>query len=403
MRATAAALLLVALLATPVAAAETELALWHSYTGAERAGLTEALAAFGKTQASFTVVPSFVPFDAMTDKLTAAIPRGHGPDVFIFAHNRIGGWAEGGLVEPIELFVDEPMLDRHLTPCVFALAYGDSLYGLPLAFKALALFVRTDMVAEAPTTFEALLAAAKAHTDEATAKFGLVYPNADFFFHTPLMLSLGGTVYGDDATSPAVNNPGMAASLVLAHRLAVIEKILPNDPTVVMAGSMFSTGRTPLVINGPWFRSEIDLGVPYTVTPIPAFPGGVPSSGYSTCEGVMMSRHSKVKTEAFELMSFLSNQMDGALPRMVTGKQTVTLQDAFEKAEAMLAPDERVIYRAFKTAFEHSVPSPIHPSMNAVWTPMNAALYKTIHRGMAPDAAVKQAQERVDKALRKRR
>jgi len=398
-RAAALALAIAIGAATSAHADAPKLKLWHSYTGVERAGLEAAVAALKDDR--FTVEASFVPFDAMADKLTAAIPRGHGPDVFIFAHNRIGGWAEGGIVEPIELFVDEAMLDRHLTPCVFALAYGDSLYGMPLAFKALALFVRSDLVKTPPTDFDTLIQIAKANTDADAARYGLVYANADFFFHTPLMLSLGGSVYGDDPKSPNVDNPGMTASLAMTHRLAQ-EGILPSDPTVVMASGMFSEGRTPFVINGPWFRGEIDPGVQYTVVPIPAFPGGEASSGWSTCEGVMMSRHTEHKVEAFELMRFLSTTAEGAVPRMKTGGQTITLIESFEAAVKELPEAERAIYEAFRTAFEQSKPTPIDPSLNAVWTPMNAALYKTIHRGMKPAEATAQAQTRVNKALRKK-
>lgn len=399
-----AALLLMASAATAATAAAepVELKVWHSYTGTERKGFESSIAAFESSATSdFTIATSFVPYDALVDKLGAALPRGHGPDVFVFAHDRVGGWAEGRLVEPIELFVDEAMLDRHTTPCVFALAYGDSLYGLPLAFKAQALFVRTDMIETPPRDFESLLALAKKHTNADTGHFGFVYPNADLFFHTPLLFSLGGALYGDDPKSPAVVNDGLIASLALAHRLKAIEGILPDDPTPVVATSMFSEGRTPIAQSGPWFRGEIDEGVPYTVVPIPAYPGGQPSSGFSTCEGLMMSRYTKHKRRAFELMRFITTTIEGAKPRMTTGRQTVTLDEAWQVVLPTLPESEQAIFTAFKTAFSQSTPSPSDPTMNAVWTPMNAALYKTLHRGMAPKDAAEQAQKRIDKALRK--
>lgn len=388
--------------AGPAAAEPVTIKLWHSYTGAERTGLEQALEAFAATSPGFTVAPSFVPNDALVDKLTAAIPRGHGPDVFIFAHDRVGGWAEGHLIEPIELLVDEPMLDRHVTACVFALAYGDSLYGLPLAFKALALFVRTDQLKAAPKTFEELLAAARAATDKSAGRYGLVYPNADLFFHTPLLFSLGGRIYaGGDEASPNVVNDGVVRSLAMAHRLATVEGVIPDDPSTVLSSAMFVDGRTPLVISGPWFRSQIDEGVPYTVAPIPAFEGGEQAAGFSTCEGVLMSRRSAHKKEGFRLMRFLTTEAEGVRPRMIAGQQTVSLLSAWETDLPMLPERERAIYAAFREAFERSKPTPSHPSMNAVWTPMNAALYKTIHRGMAPADAAREAQERIEKALRK--
>lgn len=60
---------------------------------------------------------------------------------------------------------------------------------------------------------------------------------------------------------------------------------------------------------------------------------------------------------------------------------------------------EQKIFRAFRDAFEDAVPSPSSPAMAAVWTPMNAALYKTLHQGMAPKDAAAEAQKRIDDAL----
>lgn len=385
--------------------AQTEITLWHSYTRTERDALEQVIHAFEETKPGFDVVVSGVPYGALADKLTAAIPRGHGPDVFIFAHDRIGGWAEGGQVEPIELLVDEPMLDAHETDCVFALAYGNSLYGLPLSHKALALYVRTDMVDAPPTTFEELLALAKKHTKPDQARYGFVYNNVDFFFHTPILFSLGGEIFqGADprkGISGEVNvrNDGVVASLKMAHRLAKEEKIIPDDPNQVIASAMFSEGRTPMLISGPWFRSQVDEAVPYTVAPIPAFEGGRPASGFSTCEAVMMSAETKHPKEAFALMRFLANDEKSAELRMKIGGQPVTLKRAWEKVLPGLKEKERAIFEAFKAAFATSVPSPSDPKMAAVWTPMNAALYKTIHQGMDPAEAAAEAQKRIDRAL----
>jgi arabinogalactan oligomer/maltooligosaccharide transport system permease protein len=382
------------------AAPKTRLKLWHSYNRNEREALERALGLYQESHPAIEVETSFVPFDALTDKLSAAIPRGHGPDVFIFAHDRIGGWAEGGLLEPIELFVDEALLDRHASTCVFALAYGESLYGLPLAFKAQALYVRTDRIKQPPADYDELIALAKQHTRKAEGRYGLVYPNADLFFHTPLLFSLGGRIYPpEDPLHPNVSNAGVEASFELARRLYKEEGLLPDDPSSVVASSMFSEGRTPMVMSGPWFRSEIDPGVPYTVVPIPAFPAGVASSGFSTCEGVLLSRRSAHKPEAFELMRWLSSDPRSADLRMSAGGQTVTLLESWEHVLPGLPPAERAILGAFKAAFERSVPTPSHPSMNAVWTPLNAALYKVIHKDMAPAAAAEEAQGRIAHAL----
>jgi maltose-binding protein MalE len=372
--------------------------LWHSYTAGEREALELVVKNFQKHQPKLQVEVSFVPFNALADKLTAAIPRGHGPDLFIFAHDRVGGWAEGRLLEPIELLVDEPMLDKHVSQCVFALAYGDSLYGLPLAFKSLALFIRTDLIQEIPIAIDHLFKLAQQHTDRTKGRFGFVYPAGDLFFHTPLLYSMGGTIFDGHSQIPNVDNKGVIRSLAIAKRINELG-ILPDDPSPVVASSMFVSGRTPMIINGPWFLDSVKGKIPFRVAPIPAFYEGQASSGFSSCEGVFMNRRSKKKKPAFELMSFLSNDITSATIRMKMGRQTVTLDEAWSKGFSALDKESQSIFLAFKQAFERSHTSPSFPNMNAVWGPMNAALYNTLHKNVSPQEAAQDAQRRIEKAL----
>ena len=81
--------------------------------------------------------------------------------------------------------------------------------------------------------------ASRKETDPPKGRYGLVYPNADFFFHTPLVYSLGGAVK-DEKQEWRVTNEGMIASLAMARRLFKDERIIPDDPSPVTESSMFS-------------------------------------------------------------------------------------------------------------------------------------------------------------------
>ena len=89
---------LLLLLSSHAAARDTGcLKLWHSYRGDERAALDELIREWNGKHPELRVEPLALPYDAYANKLTSAIPRGHGPDLFISAHERIGDWAESGL------------------------------------------------------------------------------------------------------------------------------------------------------------------------------------------------------------------------------------------------------------------------------------------------------------------
>ena len=89
-------LLLLALLFADAAAAQTELVVWHSYRAAEKAAIEKVAAAFNASHPGTRVTTLAVPYDAFADKISAAVPRGKGPDIFIYAQDRLGGWIEAG-------------------------------------------------------------------------------------------------------------------------------------------------------------------------------------------------------------------------------------------------------------------------------------------------------------------
>ena len=68
-------------------AAATDLVVWHAYRGGEKDAFEKVVATYNAAKAAQGVKVSSlaVPYDAFADKITAAVPRGKGPDIFIYA------------------------------------------------------------------------------------------------------------------------------------------------------------------------------------------------------------------------------------------------------------------------------------------------------------------------------
>ena len=73
----------------PVAAWAQTVVLWHAYRDDERAALDRLLDQYRRAHPGASLDVLAVPFDAYASKLESAIPHGHGPDVFIDAHERV--------------------------------------------------------------------------------------------------------------------------------------------------------------------------------------------------------------------------------------------------------------------------------------------------------------------------
>ena len=96
-------IVLLALLLSVPAVAQKEIVVWHGYRGGEKTAFEKVVNQYNQSQKGVKVSTLAVPYDAFADKITAAVPRGKGPDIFIYAQDRLGGWVTAGnTIEPID-------------------------------------------------------------------------------------------------------------------------------------------------------------------------------------------------------------------------------------------------------------------------------------------------------------
>ncbi|MFT3700658.1 MAG: extracellular solute-binding protein [Kofleriaceae bacterium] len=356
--------------------------LWHAYTGKERVALEHVVRVWNDYQATtedqkITLVA--VPYDAFADKLSSAIPRGNGPDLLIYAQDRIGDWADAGAIEPVEFWVDDALADQYSRESLGALAYHGSLYGLPLATKSLVLYYNPAIIKTPPKTTDDVLALAQQLHPKGI--FALAYPNVDLYTHAPWLHGYGGRVMDDNGTL-TVATPEAANAMRFAREL-VTSGATPDDAQGSMIGSFFNEGRAATVISGPWFINDIDAGVSWRVAPLPVVSAtGQPARPFRSTESVMMSAHAHDKDAAFTVMHYLTSD-EAAKERVQLAQQIVPNVHVWDNAE--LANDP--VLSVFRAQSAQAVDAPNQPSMRTVWTPYRTALGEVI-AGRA-DAAAK--------------
>ena len=379
----------------PAWADRTKVVLWHSYRGDERKALEKVAKAFNASHASIELSLLAVPHDAFPDKISAAVPAGKGPDIFIFAHDRVGDWAENGVLEPVDFWVDDALRRRFMPRTLKPLEYRRSLYALPMAFKSTALFYNKALIEKPPTTTDELIALAKKHTDKSKKLYGLVYENTNFYHHSAWLHGFGGAVF-DAEGKPVLDSPEAAASFAFARDLRNTYRIVPEEVTSVLVTSLFNEGKAAMVINGPWFRGELSDKLDYGVAPLPVVSAtGKPARPFMSAEGVMLNARSTHKEEAFEVMVYLTGDESAAI-RMKIGKQTVANRSAYEHVSDP-------IIEVFRKQLDQSVPMPNTPQMLMVWSPATTALNKVVTGGVDPAKALKQAQAEILDAIKSSR
>jgi arabinogalactan oligomer/maltooligosaccharide transport system substrate-binding protein len=390
------ALLLITALALPslAAAEEGRLVVWHAYRGGEKAAFEKVIAAYNaRPTTKLKVEPLAVPYDAFADKITAAVPRGKGPDVFIYAQDRLGGWIEAGqTVEPIDFYVDDALRKRFIPTTIEAMTYRGNLWGLPLDYKCITLIYNKKLVSAPPRTTAELAAMGKAFTSKAAGRFGLAWAYGDFYYVASLVNGFGGAVFGPGG-KPTLNAPENVKALDLLVRWGK-DGFLPAEPSTALITSLFNEGKAAMVLSGPWFLGEVAKEVDYGLAPLPLISeaGGKPMRPWMTVEGVFVAAPSKQKDAAFDFVKYVTD-VEAARIMALEGRQSPAVKAVYD--DPKVATD--VVLAAFRRQVEVALPMPNLPEMTMVWSPATAALNK-INRGSAtPREALGEAQKAVEK------
>ncbi|HET9554541.1 MAG TPA: extracellular solute-binding protein [Anaeromyxobacteraceae bacterium] len=390
-------LVLAAALALPALAAaqEAKVVVWHAYRGGEKAAFEKVIAAYNARPATkVKVEPLAVPYDAFADKITAAVPRGKGPDVFIYAQDRLGGWIEAGnTVEPIDFYVDDALKARFIPTTVEALTYRGSLYGLPLDYKCITLIYNKRLVKAPPRTSAELVALGQKQTSKAAGQFGLAWAYGDFYYVASLLNGFGGAVFA--GTRPTLDAPENVKALELLVRWGK-DGFMPAEPSTALITSLFNEGKAAMVLSGPWFLGEVDKGIDYGLAPLPALTeaGGKPMRPWMTVEGAFVAAPSRQKEAAFDFVRWLTD-VEAARVMALEGRQSPAVKAVYD--DPKVATDG--VLAAFRKQVEVALPMPNLPEMSMVWSPATTALGKVNRGAASPKEALQAAQLAVEKAV----
>ena len=392
----AAGILFVAGVFSTVQAAE--LVVWHAYRGAEKTAFEKVAQLYETKNASkgIKVTTLAIPYDAYADKISASVPRGKGPDVFIYAQDRLGGWIESGkTVEPIGFFMDDATRNQFLPNMLDAMTYKGTVYGLPLNYKSITLIYNKALVKTPPKNSAELVKLAKSLTNTESGRYGLAYWYTNFYFHAALMNAFGGHVFDKDGKL-VLNSPQTIASIKQMMKWYKQDGILPTEPSEALVASMFNEGKAAMIFNGPWFIGEISPSVNYGLAVLPVIDeaGKKPMRPWMTIEGAYVSASSKQKELAYDFAKFLTSEEAGLILAL-EGRQLHT--------NAAIYADKRVsgdaVLNAFHNQLSNAEPMPNLAEMTMMWSPATTAMNKIVKGNATPEAALKEASDAIQQSI----
>ena len=321
----------------------------------------------------------------LPQKFQQAAATGDGPDIVLFAHDRFGEWASGGLIAPVQPSSD--WAEGVLPSAMEAVQFDGSTWGYPAAVEAVTLIYNTDLIDSPPASFEDLIA-----MDHDGQKILWDYHNT--YFTMPLLMANGGYAFQKvdgsyDGSDTGVNNEGAIEGGQMLARL-IDEGVMPAGVDYgVMDGAM-NKGEVAMVLNGPWSWGGLrDSGINFAVAPIPTVDGAT-STPFIGVQALALNAASPNADLAVELIENYLLTDEGLATWNADGAL-----GALADTSAAEAQDDPNITGMLEVA-ETGVPMPSNPEMGAFWAAMAPALTNITTGAQDPETALNDAAARIN-------
>ncbi len=338
-----------------------QLLIWADET---RASVIEDLGAAFEEEFGVDLVVQQLGFGDIRDQLRIAGPAGEGPDVIIGAHDWVGELVTNGLLAPVDL--GDKAEDFEPVSLV-AFTWDGELYGVPYAVENIGFFYNTELVPEAPETWDEVVDISRSLMEAGEAQYGFIRQEGDPYHFYPIQTAFGGYIFGLDengnytAEDIGVDNEGSIAALEFIQGL-IRDGMIPSGLDGGAAETLFQDGQAAMYITGPWNVGRfLDEEVPFAIAPIPSGPNGDVGRPFVGVQAFMVSAFSEnpLLAQAF-LTEFVASE-----------EFQYALYEEGNRSPALLTAQERVedeYLAALAEAGAVGNPMPGIPAMSAVWT-----------------------------------
>lgn len=297
------------------------------------------------------------------DDFIQQVPTGEGPDITMGAHDWLGELSTNGVVAPLEL--GDSAAD-YLDVAINAATYEGTVYMLPYAVENIAVLRNADLVPEAATSFDDMIAKGQA---AGLDKPFVVEQGAEGnpYHLYPFQTAFGAPVFGtnDEGYDPTDLQLGNEGGVAFAQWLGTQGKNgaanFNTDIDGDIAKQAFLDGTAAFWLTGPWnVGAAIDGGVNVAIDPVPS-PTGDTASPFAGVKGFFVSSESENKVAANDFLVNYIGTEDVQLDLFEAGNILPALSAAAESASS------DPIIEGFATVGADAVPMPAIPAMGSVW------------------------------------
>ncbi len=371
---------------------EGEVLVWVSADKGWR-GLTE----IGKRFEKEVGVPVKIETpDGLTDKFQSAAQSGKGPDIVIWAHDRLGEWADAGLLKPLE--VREDFKASFLPMTWDAVTHNGRIWGYPLALEAISLIYNKKlMTGPPPRQLSEIPAFAKELKERFPNVIPIMWDYGTPYFSWPFLASDGGfpfrkTEGGYDVKDIGVAVPGAVQGLQEIVNL-INTRILPKGSTYSIMEQKMCGGELAMMVSGPWAWGELKkCGIDFELALLPGVNGN-PGRPFVGVLSALINRSSPNADLAAQFLEDYVCTEEGL--RTIDADVAIGIPALKAFADELSAKNP-LIRMTYENARNGAV-MPNVPQIGRFWSALGAALQVATNGRASPQAALDEAKEVLQK------
>ena len=382
----------------PLPSGSFDLKLWVSDDGSG-----ESLAYVKELAEAYTALHDNVSFEVrgitQAEPLRDVLDPGGdaGPDIVWMDDDFVAPFVAADQILSVDSLVDR---GRFVPAAREAVSVDGKLWGAPVSIgNQLMLYWNKDLAGDSPPANSAAWVA-KAKELTSGGRFGIAYNQTDSFWLVPFLEAFGGSVFGDDGTSPALDSEAMRRALEFLYDLRFDAKVTPPGSDYGLADRLFREGRSAYLINGDWALDSYTgsstaeppgLGENLGVSPLPALVGGGNPKPYIVPSFLMVP---KAVGSDPEVKAVVADFLDFATNRDNQGKMVERLGRIPANAESIEDPviTGDPIRAGVAAAAQLGVPQPANAGMRCIFDAMNAGM-RTMFDGSDDFAAISAAMQ----------
>lgn len=319
----------------------------------------------------------------------------NGPDLYMYAHDSLGTFAEMGVLTPITDIIDKSVYADMLSMTVKAGEYKGEQYLLPVYFETLLFMYNKDLwKGEIPTTTDELYAYMEENTDTAAGTYALVNQHSTAYNVAPFINGFGGYIINEEG-NPGLSDENTKAAIEYNKKFAKLQA----DGDYNTVTTLFNEGKAAAIIGGPWLVSGIkDAGINLGIQSLSdiKLPNGNGLAPYSGVQGIGVMKHAAEtnKDAIAKVLTALSSPEVG-----VALAKEANCAPANEKSHEDLEVAGNEMIFAMKRTAETAQPMPNIPEMSVMWGPAESLLAAVNKSGEDLDSAAEQYQKEAVAAI----